>query len=372
LHATEIDEKFMKEAIRQGGKGLGRTSPNPPVGAVIVRNGRIIATGYHQRAGGPHAEVVALQKIGGKARRGDILYVTLEPCNHYGRTPPCTESILKSGLRRVVVGLKDPNPNVQGGGCEFLVERGIEVITGVLEPECRRFAEVFIKYATTGRPFVAAKSALTMDGWTATSRGHSQWITSEQSRRYVHRLREQTDAIMVGVGTVLADDPSLNVRLRNRRGKDPVRVIVDTHLRVSPQAKVLRSNSSDSMTLIALGSRVPARRVRMFEREGITTLVCPEKGGRVDLASLMERLGGMSITSVLVEGGATLMGSIIRQRLVDKFYIFKAPKILGGSDGFPMASGPGPKRIDQCLKLKDLKVRRFGADILLTGYPDYD
>lgn len=364
-------ERFMREAIRQAAKGLGRTSPNPPVGCVIVRRGQIVAKGYHGRAGEPHAEVEALRALGGAPRKGDTLYVTLEPCNHQGKTPPCTAAILKSGIRTVVVGTRDPNPGVTGGGARFLVDRGVEVVVGVLEPDCRRLIEAFVKHATTGTPFVAAKSALTLDGWTATSSGHSRWVTGERSRRFVHRLRDSMDAVMVGVGTVLSDDPLLTARLGKGKGRDPHKVIVDTHLRMPLHARVLQGGDGSAQTLIAVGPGVPADRRAAFAREDVTILVCPERGGRVDLSALMRELGGRSVSSVLLEGGAALMGSMIRQRLVDKFYVFKAPKILGGGDGVPMASGRGPVSMEGCVRLRDVAIRRFGEDTLFVGYPDY-
>jgi diaminohydroxyphosphoribosylaminopyrimidine deaminase/5-amino-6-(5-phosphoribosylamino)uracil reductase len=366
----EIDEKFMREALRQARKGLGRTSPNPAVGAVIVRNRKILASGYHKMTGENHAEVEVLAKIGGKARKDDVLYVTLEPCNHFGRTPPCTETILKSGLKRVVVGMRDPNPKISGGGCEFLVEKGIEMKIGILESECRQLNEAFLKFVTTGRPFVIAKSALTLDGWTATSLGHSQWITNKRSRQFVHRLRDGVDGVMVGIGTVLADDPMLTTRLKNRRGRDPIRIIVDSRLRIPDNARVLNIDSP-AKTLVAVGRGVPSESLKKIQKNRVSALVCPTKKGRIDLAALTSILGETNITSILVEGGSALIGSMIRERLIDKFYIFKAPKILGGNDGIPMASGPGPKRMDECLRLKDIKVRRFGDDILIMGYPDY-
>ena len=359
----------MREALRQARKGLGRTSPNPVVGAVIVKDGQIIATGYHRKAGLPHAEVEVLSKSGGKAL-GNTLYVTLEPCNHYGRTPPCTEAILRSGLKRVVIGMMDPNRDVSGGGCGFLRENGVLVTTGILETECRRLNEAFLKFVISRRPFVIVKSALTMDGWTATATGHSKWITNDKSRQFVHRLRDRVDAVMVGVGTVLADDPVLTTRLKRGRGKDPLRVVVDTHLRTPLNAKVL-NHDSPAETLVAVGSDVATEVLRKFQKKGVSTLVCPVKAGRVDLGSLMDRLAEMSVTSLLVEGGASITGSMLRERLIDKFFIFKAPKILGGDDGVPMAAGPGPKKMDQCLTLKDIQVRRFGEDILIAGYSDY-
>ena len=366
---NEMDEKFMREALRQAQKGIGRTSPNPAVGAVIVRDGQILANAYHRKAGLPHAEVEALSKLQGSAP-GGTLYVNLEPCNHYGKTPPCTEAILRSGLERVVVGMKDPNPAVTGGGCEFLRKNGIEVITGILEPECRQLNEAFIKFATSGRPFVILKSALTMDGWTATSQGHSKWITSEKSRQFVHRLRDQVDAVMVGIGTIIADDPSLTTRLNRGLGKDPLRIIVDTHLRTPTNAKVL-NHSSSADTLLVVGPHVRDRDFKRVQKEGISTLTCPMKNGMIDLVALIGVLEKMSVISLLVEGGALITGSMLRERLVDKFYVFIAPKILGGEDGVAMAAGPGAKRMDECLSLKDIQVKRFGDDILVAGYPDY-
>jgi diaminohydroxyphosphoribosylaminopyrimidine deaminase/5-amino-6-(5-phosphoribosylamino)uracil reductase len=367
---NKTDEKFMRIALRQARKGLGRTSPNPAVGAVVVREGKVIASGYHKRAGAYHAEVDALNKIGGKGRKGDVLYITLEPCNHQGRTPPCTEAILKSGIKRVVVGMKDPNPKVFGGGLKFLKDKGVEVTTGVLEAACRHLNEFFIKYVTTGRPFVVAKSALTLDGWTATSTGDSWWISNEKSRQFVHRLRDRVDGVMVGVGTVLADDPSLTTRLGNRKGRDSIRVVVDTHLRIPDSAKVL-NNDSPAMTLMAVGDRVSPEHLEGINKKNVSTLVCPIKDGRIDLIALMDSLVKKSITSLLLEGGATLMGSMIRERLIDKYYFFQAPKILGGDDGIPMALGPGPERIRECLNLRDIRTRRFGSDVMIRGYPDY-
>ncbi|MBW1720612.1 MAG: bifunctional diaminohydroxyphosphoribosylaminopyrimidine deaminase/5-amino-6-(5-phosphoribosylamino)uracil reductase RibD [Deltaproteobacteria bacterium] len=363
------DEKFMREALRQARKGLGRTSPNPAVGAVIVRGGRIVSTGYHKRAGAEHAEVVALERLGGQARKGDTLYVTLEPCNHHGRTPPCTEAILKSGIRKLVVGMTDPNPTVRGGGCDFLRERGLEVRVGVLEKECRKLNESFIKFVTTGLPFVIAKSALTLDGWTATATGHARWITNEKSRKFVHRLRDRVDGVMVGIGTVLADDPRLTTRLGNRKGKNPARIIVDTHLRIPPDARVLEDIET-APTILAVGKGVPEGRLEALRDRGVHTIICPLRQGRVDLRGLLVELGKMPVCSLLVEGGATLMGSLIRENLVDKYYIFKAPKILGGDDGVPMASGPGARRMDKAFLLRDIRIRRFGDDVLIRGYPN--
>jgi diaminohydroxyphosphoribosylaminopyrimidine deaminase/5-amino-6-(5-phosphoribosylamino)uracil reductase len=364
-----MDSEFMKEALRLARRGLGRTSPNPAVGAVIVQNDRIIAKGYHHSAGMPHAEIEALQKMGGQAE-GATLYVTLEPCNHQGRTPPCTQAILKSGIKRVVVGMKDPNPDVSGDGCGFLRSKGIEVEIGILESECQRLNEAFVKFVTHKKPFVAVKSAMTLDGWTATSIGHSKWITNEKSRQFVHRLRNRADAVLVGIGTVIADNPKLTTRLRSGKGQDALRVILDTHLRTPPDAEMIRQISS-ALTIIAVGPDVDPKNLDNFNSEGVSIQVCPTKNGMVDLDELLILLGRMDITYLLVEGGATIAGSFIRERLVDKFYLFKAPKLLGGDDGKPMASGKGADRMEESLKLKEIALRRFGDDVLITGYPDY-
>ena len=360
----------MREALRQARRGVGRTSPNPAVGAVIVRDNRIIAKGYHKKAGAKHAEVDALEKITGKVRKTDSLYVTLEPCHHHGKTPPCTDAILKAGLKTVIIGMRDPNPNVAGGGSEYLAEKGVKIISGILEPDCRRLNESFIKFVSRRRPFVVAKSALTLDGWTATSTGHSHWITNEKSRQFVHRLRDSLDGVMVGVGTVIKDDPSLTTRLKAPRGRDPDRIIVDTNLRIPPNAKVLKGTPS-AWTYLVAGENSSAGRKERLQRDGIEIIRCPVRHGRIDLNPLMDLLGTRGVTSLLVEGGATLLGSLIREKLIDKFFIFKAAKLLGGNDGVPMARGTGPKRMDESLRLKDIRVRRFGDDTLIRGYPDY-
>jgi diaminohydroxyphosphoribosylaminopyrimidine deaminase/5-amino-6-(5-phosphoribosylamino)uracil reductase len=364
-----MDARFMREALRQARKGLGRTSPNPAVGAVIVKDGVQISAGYHKKAGLPHAEIEALKRLGGKAP-GCTIYITLEPCNHYGRTPPCTEAILASGINRVVVGMMDANPDVPGRGCQFLRDHGIEVKAGVLEEECRILNEVFVKFITTKKPFLIAKSAITLDGWTGTSTGQSKWITNEKSRQYVHRLRAQADAVLVGVGTVLADDPELTVRIKHSREKGPLRVIVDTHLRTPLNARAL-NRMAPSDTLISVGPDVPRDRLLMHEEAGSKVLVCPVKDGRIDLTALMDILAGRSITSILVEGGASIIGSMLRKGVIDKYYIFLAPKILGGGNGIPMAAGTGPETMGGCIGLKNIQIKRFGGDIMLVGYPPY-
>jgi diaminohydroxyphosphoribosylaminopyrimidine deaminase/5-amino-6-(5-phosphoribosylamino)uracil reductase len=364
----ENDIKYMKSALSMAKKGIGKTSPNPAVGAVIVRDDRVIASGYHKKAGANHAEVETLSNLKGVATSRDIMYVTLEPCNHQGKTPPCTKAILESGIKNVVVGMKDPNPSVKGGGIEYLRSRGVNVKTGVLEKECRQLLESWIKYSRTGKPFVIAKSALTLDGYSATSTGHSMWVTGEDARQYVHRLRSEVDAVMVGIGTVIADNPLLTSRLKNGKGRDPLRIIVDTHLRIPDNAGLLNDDSQASNYIIA-GNDVDMKLINRIERGNTSVIKCPVKDNKVDLTAMLDILGKKSITSILFEGGSLMMGSMIRARLIDKFLIFKAPKLLGGSDGIPMSKGKGPVIMGDTYGLKDINVKKYGEDILISGYP---
>jgi diaminohydroxyphosphoribosylaminopyrimidine deaminase/5-amino-6-(5-phosphoribosylamino)uracil reductase len=365
--AMGADEIFMKHVLRLAKRGLGLTSPNPLVGALLVKNDHIIGSGYHKKAGAPHAEIEALSKAGERAK-GSALYVNLEPCNHYGRTPPCTKAILDCGVKRVVVGMADPNPGVSGGGCDFLRSQGVEVKCGALEEECTRLNEVYIKFVTKGKPFVILKAALTFDGWIATQKGNSKWITNEKSRRFVHTLRKRVDAIMVGVETIIADDPLLMPYLIKRSNRGPVRVIADTNLRIPVDSRVLNRGTS-ALTIIAAGSNVSSTKRKRVEGLGAKVVSCKVKEGRIDLPDLLDKLARMSVTSVLVEGGGTVFGSIIRQRLADKFYIFLAPKILGGDNGVPFTRGPGCDILEKCLTLRPLMVRRFDDDILIEAYP---
>ncbi|MFH1983842.1 MAG: bifunctional diaminohydroxyphosphoribosylaminopyrimidine deaminase/5-amino-6-(5-phosphoribosylamino)uracil reductase RibD [Pseudomonadota bacterium] len=363
------DLEYMRMALTLADQGRGFTSPNPMVGAVVVRDGVVVGQGWHRRAGGPHAEVHALDDAGEKAR-GGALYVTLEPCNHTGRTPPCTEKILASGVARVVVAMADPNPHVPGGGNAVLKARGLEVVCGVCEDQARRQNEVFVKHVTTGRPFVVIKCAATLDGRIATRTGDARWVTGPAARAMVHRLRHELDAIMVGIGTVMADDPQLTTRLPEAagiQGKDPVRVILDTHLKIAPSAQVLRLDST-AETLIICGDSVPARQRRQIARSGVQVLPVATAGGRIDLNALMGHLVDRGLTSVLIEGGARVLSSALASAIVDKALFFYAPKILGGDDGVPICSGPGPERMQDSIRLRDVSHHRIGDDILIAGY----
>lgn len=363
----EKDILFMREALREARKAEGRTSPNPMVGALLVKGDSVLARGYHHRAGMPHAEVEALRQVPGETK-GATLYVTLEPCNHHGRTPPCTEAILESEVARVVIGMGDPNPHVRGGGADWLEAKGIAVTRGVLEAECRRCNEAFLTFVTEGRPFVTLKSALTLDGFTATSTGHSRWITGERARRRVHRLRSRTDAILVGIGTVLADDPLLTVRLGRRGDRNPLRVILDTHGRIPLSSKIVGS-AKDVPTLLVVGEGFVGEVRRPLEEAGLEILDCPSGEGGLDPGALLRSLGQKGMMTLLIEGGAGVVGSFLRQGFVDKFMLFLAPKLLGGDDGTPMARGPGPRIMDDCLSLQGVLVRRYGVDLLVEGYP---
>jgi len=354
------DERFMRLALREAEKGLGRTSPNPAVGAVIVRDGRVVARGHHARAGEPHAEVVAIRAAGPRAAGAD-LYTTLEPCNHWGRTPPCSEAILRAGVRRVFVGSRDPNPVVNGKGIARLRRGGVQVIGGVLRAECEALNAAWLRFITSGRPFVTLKAAVTLDGKIATRTGDSRWVSGEAARAEVHRLRDRVDAVLVGAGTARADDPLLTARLPGGRGRDPVRVVLDTRLAL-PRRLALFHARSAAPTLVATAATGPARL-----GSGVEVLRCRARGGRIDLRDLLDKLAGRGIAHLLVEGGAEVHASFLAAGLVDRVVLFLAPKILGGGRGW--LAGPGPTRMAEALRLEDVEVRRAGEDVVVTGTP---
>jgi diaminohydroxyphosphoribosylaminopyrimidine deaminase / 5-amino-6-(5-phosphoribosylamino)uracil reductase len=364
--ADSIDKFFMNMALELAERGKGFTSPNPMVGAVVVRNSDVVGTGYHEYAGGPHAEVNALNDAGELAR-GATIYVTLEPCNHTGRTPPCTQKILDSGIARVVVAMQDPNPDVTGGGIGVLREKGIQVDVGIEETHAARLNEFFVKYVQTKRPFVILKTAATLDGRIATRTGDSKWVTGPAARNFVHTVRHAADAIMVGIGTVKQDDPSLTTRLEGQKSKDPLRIVLDTHLSISENARLLNIGS-DADTLLVTGADVPREKKHRLEKQGVTILESQLKDGFIDLDVLMYRLGTMKITSLLVEGGGRVAASALACRIVDKILFFYAPKILGGDDGVPVCQGPGPDQMSDCTQVHNILVHRFDDDILIEGY----
>lgn len=359
------DEDFMREALRLARNAEGRTTPNPLVGAVIVREGRIIAAGWHRKAGTPHAEVHALSMAGNLAQ-GATLYVTLEPCAHYGRTGPCAKAVAEAGIRRVVIGMKDPNPLVAGKGIQILQDAGVEVVCGVLESEAIRLNEVFLKWIAHKMPFVVLKTAMSLDGKIATAAGESRWVTNEVSRYRVHEYRDKYDGIMVGIGTVLADNPSLTTRLSDRKGKNPVRIIVDSQARTPLTAKVL--TDGQARTIVAVTEQAPADRVAALQAAGAEILVA---GGdvHVDLRQLLQKLGEQEICSVFVEGGGQVNFSLLAAGLVDKVHAFIAPKLIGGQDALTPVEGAGFSHLSEAVELECITMEQLAGDILLTGYP---
>jgi diaminohydroxyphosphoribosylaminopyrimidine deaminase/5-amino-6-(5-phosphoribosylamino)uracil reductase len=353
------DAKFMRLAVRLGRRGLGRTSPNPPVGAVVVRGGRVVGRGFHHRAGGPHAEVEALRDAGERAR-GATLFVTLAPCNHQGRTPPCTDAVIAAGIRRVVVGVRDPNAGVSGDGLTRLRRRGLEVELGIEAAACAELIAAFRTSVETGLPLVTLKLAASLDGRIATRTKDSRWITGEPARLLVHRMRNEMDAVMVGAGTVIADDPSLTCRLRG--GRDPLRIIVDGRLRLPLRSRVLTKEAARG-TLIATVSH-DSRRIDELSRRGATVLVLPGGGGRLSLRRLLRDLARRGVHSVLIEGGATLAAAALKEKVVHRLLWFFAPKLIGG-DGVPTVGPLGVTRLAGAPAVRLLAVERVGDDVAI-------
>lgn len=364
------DKIYMKRALSLAEKGKGFTSPNPLVGAVVVKAGKIIGEGWHEKCGGPHAEVNAIDTAGTDCA-GATIYVTLEPCNHTGQTPPCTHKIVNAGITRVVIAMKDPNP-IAAGGADYLMQNGIEVISGICEAEAVKLNESFIKYATTKKPFVVLKYAATLDGRLATRTGDSKWISGAESRKFVHEIRHALDAIMVGVDTVKADDPSLTTRLEGIATKDPRRIILDTRLSIPENAKMLHLDSNSDTVLVSgkfdgRDKKLAEKRKRL-ENMGVTIIEVPLKNGLIDLNVLMEHLGAMKITSLLIEGGSRVIASAINSGIVDKVFAFYGPKMLGGDDGVPVCRGKGPDLMKDSITFSNMNVRLSGDDVMLEAY----
>ena len=358
---------YMRLALEAARRGEGWTSPNPLVGAVIVKEGRIIGEGWHARRGGLHAERHALQSCT-EDPRGAVMYVTLEPCCHQGRQPPCTEAILEAGIRRVVVGSGDPNPLVAGKGIALLRAGGVEVETGVLREECDALNRVFFHYIRTRRPYVVMKYAMTLDGKTATRIGASRWITGEEARERVHRDRHRYRGILAGVGTVLADDPLLTCRLEG--GRDPVRIICDTRLRTPLASRIVRT-AREVETILATCVE-DAERAAPYTAAGCRVWTLPEREGRVDLAALMDRLGAAEIDGVLLEGGGRLNWAMLEAGLVCRVQAYIAPKLFGGAAAGTPVAGLGVELPDQSVRLRDVTVTPLGEDLLLEGEVDAD
>ena len=358
------DLKYMKRALTLARKGIGKTSPNPAVGCVIVKNGKVVGEGWHKRAGGHHAEVHALQMAGDAAQGADV-YVTLEPCSHTGKTPPCCEALIRAKVKHVVVGMSDPNPRVNGSGLKALEQAGIQTTCGIMEDECRAINRPFIKHVTTGLPFITFKCAMTLDGNIATVTGESRWISGEESRLYVHKMRAVNDAIMVGVDTIIADNPQLTVR--HVKGRNPLKIIVDSRLRTPESVGVLEGNSATN-TIIATTESNPRVHLR-YTRQGASIIVCEEFDGRVSMADLLKKLGSRGIQSILLEGGSRLAGDMVKHALIDEFIIFIAPKILG-SDGFAPFAMLGITSMANAVRLKFGHIAHSGQDIVIHAYPE--
>ena len=357
------DEKWMKRALRLAEKGRGRTSPNPMVGAVLVKEGKVIGEGYHVKAGGDHAEIIALRQAGDEAR-GATLYLNLEPCTHYGKTPPCAPAVIHSGVKRVVIGMEDPNPLVSGRGAEQLRTAGLEVEVGIHEKECRRLNEDFCKYILKREPFIILKVAATLDGKVAARDGDSKWISGEASRRFVHRLRDQVDGVIVGIGTILKDDPMLTTRVKG--GRDPYRIILDSRLRIPEEAKV--TEISPSKTIIATTEAAPKDKIERLENKKVRVLVLDSKEGRVNLKTCLSQLGEMEMMSLLVEGGSKINGAFLDENLIDKLILFLSPKIIGDSQALGIFGGKGVSNLKEAIALREIRTKRIGEDILIEGY----
>jgi diaminohydroxyphosphoribosylaminopyrimidine deaminase/5-amino-6-(5-phosphoribosylamino)uracil reductase len=355
----------MARALELAARARGRTAPNPMVGAVVVAGDEVVGEGYHARAGEPHAETLALAAAGDAARGAD-LYVTLEPCAHHGRTPPCVDAIVDAGVSRVFAAMRDPNPLVDGRGLARLREAGVQVKTGMLGDEAARLNEVYCKHVTTGLPHVTLKIGMSLDGKTATRSGDARWITGEESRRRVHELRNVSDAVLVGIGTILADDPDLTTRLPGVECRHPERVVIDSHLRIPNKARVL-AHGTKGRTILVAGPNAPQARRRELRELGAEVIVVDGGERRVEMAAVMGRLGAMGITSVLVEGGSEIAASCLDAGVVDTLVFFIAPLIIGGRDAPPVIGGRGAGPLAEALRLRDMRWSSAGEDLVVEA-----
>ncbi|AKL96952.1 5-amino-6-(5-phosphoribosylamino)uracil reductase / diaminohydroxyphosphoribosylaminopyrimidine deaminase RibD [Clostridium aceticum] len=361
-----MDQQYMQQALNLAKLGWGKTRPNPLVGAVITKNGEVIAEGYHHYYGGDHAEVDALKKINFSAE-GATMYVNLEPCSHYGKTPPCVEAIIKSKIKKVVVALEDPNPKVAGNGIKILKNHGIEVVVGILQEEAIKLNEIFIKYILTQQPFCILKTAMTLDGKIASHQGDSKWITSEDAREHVHHIRDRVAGIMVGISTVLKDNPQLNTRIANREVSHPIRIIVDSTLRIPIDTNVIKT-SSDYPTIVATTEKASKAKIHQLQDLGVEVLVVGQEEGKVNLKDLMVKLGEKKVDSILLEGGGTLNYAALESDIVDKVLCFIAPKIIGGKNAITSVEGEGKHLIKDAFTVENLSIHKFRKDILIEGY----
>ena len=362
------DEKYMRLAMQLAGNAIGRTSPNPLVGAVIVKDNRVVGCGWHRKAGTPHAEVHALNQAGELAQGADV-YVTLEPCAHYGKTPPCAKALVEAKVKNVYGGLLDVNPKVAGKGFKILEDAGIHVEYGFLQDELRKQNEVFFKWIEHKKPFVVLKAAMTLDGKIATATGQSKWITNETSRAYGYKLRDIYDGIMVGINTVIEDNPMLTARVDG--GKNPIRIVVDSSLKIDINANVVQDKSAK--IIIATTDKADKDKILKLQAQDVDVIVVDkDKNDKVDIEKLLDILGQQNICSILVEGGATLSGSFVAKKLVDKVYFFIAPKIVGGKEAKTPVAGTGILNLQEALALKDIQIEKLEEDIIIIGRVDKD
>lgn len=374
---AEQDQRLMRHALRLAARGVGHTSPNPVVGCLIVQTQRaghaplphIVGKGFHQRAGEPHAEVLALRQATQHAR-GATVYVTLEPCSHHGRTPPCADALIQADVARVVVAMQDPNPRVAGQGLEKLRQAGIEITVGLCAEEAATLNQPFITWITQGRPMITLKMAASLDGKTATRTGESQWITGPLARQYVHRMRSRHDAVMVGVDTVLADNPRLNCRLSSQGRvpfRDPIRLVVDSQLRTPLHAAILTASTTAPLW-IATTERAPHARRQAMEKAGVPLMFCQTTAsGRVNLDDMMRQMGKKGVLSILSEAGGTLSAALVDAKLADRLALFLAPKLIGGQMAAGLLQGEGIDRLTNARQLTKLRIITVGDDLLLEG-----
>lgn len=357
---AKLDKIFMRETLHLAKQGEGWTNPNPMVGAVIVKNGKMIARGYHHKAGMPHAEIEAL-RTAKTSVKGATLYVNLEPCCHYGKTPPCTEAIIKSGIKRVVFSTLDPNPKVAGKGAKALRKAGIKVSVGELAAAAKKLNEAFFTFHEKKRPFVGIHFAASLDGKIATRTFDSKWISNQQARKHSRRLRGEYQAILVGVNTVLRDDPHLGARTRGL--KDPLRIILDTNLKIPLKSRVLR----DTNVIIAVSTKASSKSILQLRKKGIKVLTFP--GRKISIPQLLRKLYELNIISILAEGGGSVLGSFVDLRLVDKIYAFHAPLLIGGESAVSAIRGKGARSIAEAMRLQDISFQKLDDNLLTIGYP---
>ncbi len=359
------DYQYMQRAFELAKKGVGSVNPNPLVGAVIVRNDKIIGEGYHEFYGGPHAEVNAFRSATENVE-GACMYVTLEPCSHFGKTPPCAEAIVKNKIAKVVIGMLDPNPLVAGKGVKLLEDNGIEVEYGYMCEELSDMNRVFLKFIQNKKPYVVLKTAMTLDGKIASHTGDSRWVSNTDSRKRVHELRNELSAIMIGVDTVIVDDPILTTRLEDKEGRNPVRIVVDSKARIPLNSKILNS-CDQAKTILAVTEEVKAEKLKEIEDLGNVVLKVKSSNGRVDLQNLMLKLGEKGIDGVLLEGGATLNFSALQAGVVDEVMSFIAPKFIGGANGKTPVGGQGIEKMRDAIELENIEMNQLGNDLMLTG-----